>query len=98
MPGDGEIHVTFSAIQQAETDTSLAFQNIQTALADLRTYLKPLTASWVGDAATNYTAQQTKWDNAVTDLNSVLQGISLGLGTAHGNYTDAENTNTRMWM
>ncbi|MCM3921857.1 WXG100 family type VII secretion target [Frankia sp. AiPs1] len=97
MAGDGEIRVTFGSIAQAQTDTSTAFTNIQNELTNLRNYLKPLTASWTGTAAQNYTAQQTKWDNAVTDLNAVLQTISQGLGVAHQNYTETESVNSRMW-
>ncbi|MCM3883409.1 WXG100 family type VII secretion target [Frankia sp. R82] len=94
---DGEILVTFSSLAQAQTDTGSAFTAIQQELTDLRTYLNPLVSSWTGQAATNYQAAQTKWDNAVTDLNQVLGIISQALGTAHSTYRDTETINAGMW-
>lgn len=94
---DGEILVTFSSISQAQTDTGSAFAAIEQQLTDLRTYLKPLVSTWTGQAATNYTTQQTKWDTAVTDLAAVLSTISQALGTAHENYVGTEAVNARMW-
>jgi 6 kDa early secretory antigenic target len=97
MPADGHILVTFGAIADAQADTNMVAQQLNSELADLKAYLAPLVATWTGQAASNYQALQAKWDAAQTDLNAVLAQISAALGTANGNYTQAESANASMW-
>jgi 6 kDa early secretory antigenic target len=97
MPADGHILVTFGAIADAQADTNMVAQQLNSELADLKAYLAPLVATWTGQASTNYQALQAKWDAAQADLNAVLTQISAALGTANGNYTQAESANASMW-
>lgn len=94
---DGHILVTFEAVQGAQNDTAATYAAINNELSDLHAYLAPLVASWTGQASENYQALQKQWDTAATDLNSVMNTISAALGTAHTNYTGAENANASMW-
>lgn len=94
---DGHILVTFEAVQGAQMDTAATHAAMNSELQDLRSYLAPLVASWTGQASENYQALQRQWDTAAADLNSVMQTISQALGTAHSNYTGAEQANASMW-
>lgn len=101
-PGKGfavpdHILVTFGAVQQASADASSTAASLNTQLADLKAYLAPLVASWQGQAASDYTAQQARWDNAQQGLNDVLAQISRAVGNAHDTYSQTEATNAGMW-
>lgn len=94
---DGHILVTFESVQGAQSDTAATYAAMNNELSDLRSYLAPLVSSWTGQASQSYQALQKQWDTAAADLNSVLNTISAALGTAHQNYTGAENANAAMW-
>jgi WXG100 family type VII secretion target len=94
---DGHMLVTFSAIENAAGDNDITAGNIDSQLADLRSYLAPLVASWEGSAAEGYQALQAKWDAAVDDLNAVLRQIAMNLRTAQDNYQSGEQANSATW-
>jgi 6 kDa early secretory antigenic target len=101
-PGKGfavpdHILVTFGAVQQASADASSTSASLNSQLADLKAYLAPLVASWQGQAATDYQAQQARWDSAQQGLNDVLGQISRAVGNAHDTYSQTEATNAGMW-
>ncbi len=93
----GHILVTFEANGAAQSDTAATYAAINTQLADLEAYLKPLVASWDGAARDAYQSYQLQWNQALTELNGVLNQISAALGTAHDNYQQAETANAGMW-
>lgn len=93
----GHMLVTFETVAGAQSDTAATHAAIDNELAALKSYLAPLVATWTGQAASNYEALQKQWDTAAMDLNSVLNTISLALGTAHENYSGAESSNARVW-
>ncbi len=62
-------------------------------LQSLKDYLKPLVATWEGEAAANYQALQHKWDTAAADLNSVLQRIGAALGDTNAEFQATEKSN-----
>jgi len=97
MTGNGHILVTFGGIAEAQADTAAISAQISQELADLRSYLAPLTSTWTGTAAVDFQALQARWDSSAADLTGVLQAISAGLGTALGNYQQAEQANAAMW-
>ena len=95
--GAGEVFVTFGAVAQASSDARTTSTALNQQLADLKSYLAPLVASWEGQAATDYNAKQKQWDEAQAALNGLLAQIGTALDTSHSNYTQAENTNASMW-
>lgn len=94
---NGDILVTFGALQQAEGDIASTSSALNQELADLKAYLAPLVASWTGVASTDYQAKQREWDTAAADLNRILSQIGVAVGKAEQNYSQAESTNARMW-
>ena len=97
MSGDGHIQVTFGAVNEAAMDTDGIASQIAQQLADLKTYLAPLVASWSGEASGDFQALQAKWDASANDLNQVLRQISQSLRTAGDNYLNTERTNKQIW-
>lgn len=97
MPQDGHILVTFGSVAEAQADTAQIHQQLNGQLGDLKAYLAPLVAAWQGAAASEYQAQQAKWDAAAEDLNVILSQISTALGGAHDSYTQAEQANAGLW-
>jgi ESAT-6 family protein len=95
--GSDQIKVTFGSIDTAASDTDSIAANLNQQLDDLKGYIRPLVASWAGDAATNYQALQQKWDTSAADLNGVLRQIANTLRTSNQNYSTAETANKNIW-
>jgi WXG100 family type VII secretion target len=82
---------------------------LDTAIAQMRTLShgiddkldalrKDLTqVQWVGHAQTSWALHQQEWDEAVTELNGLLQLIVQKVGRAKENYITTENEVAREW-
>lgn len=93
----GEILVTFAALKQGVQDCQRTAANLDGQLSDLEAYLKPLVATWSGDASELYNAKQQQWNQAQTEINQILQQISRALDAAADDFHAAENSNKGMW-
>jgi WXG100 family type VII secretion target len=89
--------VTFAALAEAAQQIQSTYNNLNTKLNDLESQLRPVVASWTGNASSDYQAQQQKWNAAQTDLNNVLQAIGKAVEAAHDAYTQTETTNATAW-
>lgn len=94
---DGQLLVTFGAIDAAASDADTIATQIDQQLGDLKTYLSPLVATWTGQASTDYQALQSKWDTSAAELNDVLRQIATTLRTSNENYSGAEQANKAIW-
>ena len=97
MSGDGQILVTFGAINEAAMDTDAIASQISQQLGDLKAYLAPLVASWSGEASSDFQALQAKWDTSADDLSQVLRHMAQALRTAGDSYQSTERTNSSIW-
>ncbi|MGH3810217.1 MAG: WXG100 family type VII secretion target [Pseudonocardiaceae bacterium] len=95
--GSDQIKVTFSSIDTAASDTDTIAANLRQQLDDLKNYIRPLVASWTGQASTNYQALQKEWDISADQLNLILHQIAATLRTSSQNYSTAENANANIW-
>lgn len=93
----GEIKVSFGDLEATASYIDVKSQEANQLLADLKSMLQPLVATWTGASAESYNHKQHLWDTAAADLNSVLSQISTALHTANANYIEAESANTRRW-
>ncbi|SDJ43161.1 WXG100 family type VII secretion target [Frankineae bacterium MT45] len=91
------IKVTFSQLAATQDQVRSTVSNINTQLADLKSYLNPLVQTWSGAAADNYNAAQAQWDRAAEDLNQVLSAIGNALGSANEGYQQTEKSNASRW-
>ena len=94
---DGEIKVNFGGLQAGSDAIKASAAKIQGTLHDLGESLKPLRATWTGEAAELYDAHQAKWDQAAGDLQQVLASIATALHVANEDYRDSERNNANRW-
>ena len=93
----GMIKYNFGMIEGARADIQNSSNNINTKLADLKSFLAPLVASWDGAAAEAYQAAQAKWDSAATDLNQVLAAIGTAVGAGNEGMQATERSSASSW-
>ena len=91
------IRVSFPDLEATASFIDAKSKEANQLLADLKSLLQPLVATWTGAAAESYNHKQHMWDTAAADINNVLAQISTALHTANANYIEAETTNTRRW-
>lgn len=89
--------VTFAALAEAAQSIQSTYNNLNTKLTDLENTLKPIVSTWTGNASENYQVQQQKWNQAQTDLNTVLQAIGKAVESAHDAYSQTESANATAW-
>lgn len=70
------ISYQFGQIEQSASEINGISQKIDGQLQDLKQVLQPMVATWQGDSAQAYQAQQAEWDNAYAELNQVLATIA----------------------
>jgi len=93
----------------SEAPITAKYGMLDTAIAQMRTLShgiddkldalrKDLTqVQWVGHAQTSWALHQQEWDEAVTELNGLLQLIVQKVGRAKENYITTENEVAREW-
>jgi early secretory antigenic target protein ESAT-6 len=85
-----QISIDFQRLGATQQHVTSTATSMNKSLGDLETYLKPLTATWTGEASTQYQALQAKWDTAAADLNLVLGRIAAALAEANTQMQAAE--------
>jgi WXG100 family type VII secretion target len=94
MPND-EIFAQYGEIDTAVLKMKAMSQVIDGKLDVLRKELTEV--PWVGSAHTAWMLRQQQWDEAVLELNSLLQLIAQKVGKAKENYITTENEVSRQW-
>jgi 6 kDa early secretory antigenic target len=93
----GEMMVQFAGMQAAVTDMERSITRLQTAIDTLEGDLRPLVATWTGEAALFYQERQRAWDAAFTELQGVLVTAKQTVGQAADNYQRTEAANAALW-
>jgi WXG100 family type VII secretion target len=86
--------------QYAQMDTAVAAmkQISQAVDGKLDVLRKELTeVKWVGGSQESWMRHQANWDQAVNELNDLLQRIAVQVGKAKDNYLTTENEVSRDW-
>ncbi len=94
---DGEVQVTFAAIQDAAASSGVINRTIQALLDDLYRQIQPVVGVWTGAAAEGFQYQHSLWTQAAQDLNTVLGHISTLLEDTNDGYAAAESAVTELW-
>jgi early secretory antigenic target protein ESAT-6 len=94
---DGEVRVTFAAIEDAAALSGTANRAIQTLLEDLYRRIQPIVGLWTGAAAEGFQYQHSLWTQAADDLDAVLGHICALLRDTHDGYTSAESAAVQLW-
>ena len=93
-----EIKVTFGALSTAQADIRSTLTRINGMLEELDAGLRPIAATWQGEAALFYREKQQQWNDAAVDIGVVLDQIGRAVGTANENYQQVENRNRSLWV
>lgn len=89
----GEIKVDFGQLSQAADHLGQAAKQIQHHLDDLTQLLKPLAATWTGQAQENYHRAQDQWNNAAQNMQEVCAKMGMAVNAANDSYQQGERSN-----
>jgi WXG100 family type VII secretion target len=70
---------------------------LEQALDEAGRRVDELHVSWSGEAASAQRAAHQEWVRGAEDMRAGLATMRAIAATAHGNYSSAVTTNTRMW-
>jgi 6 kDa early secretory antigenic target len=90
------INVPYAVLEAQHQVMRKASQEIDQLLDALRAGLTKL--NWVGQDRAAYDVAQKNWDDAVLDMNNVLNQIAMAVGVARDNYMTTENSNRQLWQ
>jgi early secretory antigenic target protein ESAT-6 len=89
--------VDFGAMDHASHSIQTALNTLQARLDEVSELGRRLTAGWQGDARDAYSARQSNWERAGTDLAQMLRDIKLGLDESMQRYLETENRNKHLF-
>jgi ESAT-6 family protein len=96
MP-DGEIKVSFAAVEEAGSNIQSTFNKMTQELDDLKSKLAPLDAAYNGAAKEAWYSVQKDWNSSQDELNQVLNSIGTAVSQAARDYSDTEHGVSRLW-
>jgi WXG100 family type VII secretion target len=89
--------VQFAGMQAAVADMERSITRLQTAIDGLEGDLRPLVATWTGEASLFYQDRQRAWDAAFAELRGVLVTARRTVAGAADNYQRTEAANAALW-
>jgi 6 kDa early secretory antigenic target len=89
------IKVDYAVLENAHSQMQSISKALDTKLDTLRAGLQKM--EWDGQDRVAYQQHQAKWDQAVRDLNAVLNEIANAVGVARENYMTTEMSNSKLW-
>jgi WXG100 family type VII secretion target len=90
-----KILVNYAALENAHAQMQTTARNLDDKLDTLRSNLQVL--QWEGSDADAYHSYQSSWDQAVRDLNALLNEIGGAVNIARENYLSTEQSNAHTW-
>lgn len=94
---DGYIYVDYAHMSNAADDMIQQTKAIATTLSSMEQELGALKQSWYGNDAQVYNQKQAAWDQAVSNMEQLLNSHSALLTDISGNYKYSENSLASMW-
>lgn len=92
-----EIKVNFAQLEGAAGTIAATMGKLSQVLDQLDTDLASLAAGWTGQAAADYQARKSQWQQAQADMNAVLGQIGKAVASACEHYASVERTNAARW-
>jgi WXG100 family type VII secretion target len=89
--------VDLELLDEAIASMEMFGNDVDTWLTDVDRHIAGLHLSWLGDAATAQRTAHAEWLTGVRRMRDNLNDLRDIATRAHGNYSDAVGTNTRMW-
>ena len=89
------VKVDYAVLESATQQMTSISRTIDEKLDTLRQMLDKL--QWDGQDRAAYEQHQQTWDNAVRDINKILNDIGGAVGIAKENYVTTEMSNSKLW-
>jgi len=89
MMDDG-IKVNHAGLEQIAQDLKTGVKQIDDRLNRLESELKPLQSDWAGDAQQAYYVAKGKWDQAIAEMNQLLEQTSVAVQNSNSEYSAAD--------
>jgi early secretory antigenic target protein ESAT-6 len=89
------IKVDHARMEHAHTQMQKISKELDQKLDTLRSMLQKI--HWIGNDSESYKQHQAQWDQAVRDINKILNEIGGAVGIARENYVTTEMNNAKVW-
>lgn len=89
------IQVDYAAMEEAAGVMRNASKTIEDRLSELGSQLQKI--EWEGGDREAYLAHKAKWDQAIVDMNNILNQIGGAVATARQGYGDVEQAGVNAW-
>ncbi|WP_406841739.1 WXG100 family type VII secretion target (plasmid) [Streptomyces sp. AHU1] len=94
---DGSIYVDYNHVDNAAEDMVMQTKAIANTISHLEMELNALVKSWYGEDASAYHDRQRAWDQAVRNMETMLNSHANLLNEISGSYKFSENGLADMW-
>ena len=84
------IFVNHGSVEQISQDLANGVKKIDDRLNRLESELAPLKSDWIGSAQQAYEQAKKKWDNAISEMNQLLQQTSQAVSASNQEYQAAD--------
>jgi early secretory antigenic target protein ESAT-6 len=91
------VRAVFGTLADGEAQFMSAYNGLVSEVNDLDGQLRSKLSSWDGQAQAAYYQAKAVWDNAISDMGMVIQGLSRVIGNANENYQVTEQANAQMF-
>ncbi|PFG21281.1 WXG100 family type VII secretion target [Serinibacter salmoneus] len=91
------ITVEFGRVAQAAGDIQAGVAALRARLEDMKGQLAAHEANWTGVASQAYRDVQLRWDNALVEMEQVLQAIGAATRASGENFQAREAANAAAW-
>ena len=81
------------ALDELEANLRLAYRGVEDETNDLEKYIEGKLQDWTGDAREAYTDAKRQWEQAIRELNGVLDNLGVAVKNIHENYSSTERSN-----
>lgn len=95
---DGQIKVTFGAMEALAGDIGRQVGNIEGYLSDLNSKIKTLEDMWIGASSEGFQQTKNSWNQSADHLRQVLAKIQTAVQQSTEGYQSAEQRNTARWQ
>ncbi|MBO0804638.1 MAG: WXG100 family type VII secretion target [Nocardiopsaceae bacterium] len=95
--GNDYTRVNFGGMGQAQADFQRTYTSLQNEIDQLESQLNQNLGDWTGQAQQVYLEVQQQWQQAMANMQAVIQSLGSTIGTANDNYQAAEAQNASRW-
>jgi early secretory antigenic target protein ESAT-6 len=97
MTDGNSIYVNYSATSNIVDELSAADNSIQGVLNNLQDTISQLRSTWSGASDDEYNIVQTRWNNDMAQMQSLLPKFSQTLDNMGNNYSTTDNRIGDQW-